>query len=479
MSASKQNSQQHFSDIPELQKLFEEAKRYIVKDGTTKRISLYRRIEKRAKELKAEKELGIAYSTIAKYYFDHQQYKTSLKYIFIALPLVKNHNLPGRVSNLYNWLAAIYLFTGDYSNALDYFQMEIEHNIKSGIEQNCFIAYSLMGNIYNDIDDDVTAEKFYIKAKELAIKYPDFGDVQISTAHLNTAIIVLKTRQEKYDEAEQLCYETIKISENLNDKRLLPIIYGALSLIQYDLGNYKKGLKFIEEAERHLSKNDIENHFTVARQKAFHYSKLGNKVAAASEFRKSFKYINDIVNIPLVKIETLHRAAELFESVNLKKDLAKVQKLLKHTEVTYQTLQSKLAIRAEQLIAFTAKFAPAEIKPKSDKIEIHAIGIGRVQINVKSIFACQTQQDKFGKNVTGIFVKDDATTYRVPSPLRGLYARLGNSNFVWINKNAFINLKHLVNNNEIKQKGKITLYGNSFNVSRSKRNLIPQQTIEI
>lgn len=466
---NKQVNHPRFSENEELQTLFVLAREYQIKDGHCKRLGLYRKIEKLARAKNAEQEIAHIMSIYARYYIDHKQYKKALHCIFEALPIAKKHAMNSRISNLYNWLAGIHLFSGDYSNALDYFQTEVEHNIKTGIEQHCFTAYNLMGNIYNDIDDDKTAEEFFTKAKHIIDKYPDFLDIQQSLVYLNTSLIVLKSKMEQYDEAKKLCFESIELAKNKNDKRLLPNLYSALSLIAYDTGEYDKGIEYANEAKKFLTKNDFENAISTYRVYAINHLKKGNKKQAADAFKECIKYFIKVPTLTLLKIETLHKAAELFEATKAKRDLQMVQKILKETELTYHTMQARLALRAEQLISFTNKLAPAEIKQPNGKIAFHAIGLGKINLSVQDIYACQTQQDTAGKNVSLLYVVDRQDYYRIPSALNSIHTMIDNENFIWINRNVFVNKTYITDWEAVTQSGIVNVQGKSFEISRRKR----------
>ncbi len=475
---TKQIIHQKFSNNEELQNLFVLVREHQIKDGYCKQLGLYRKIEKLAREQNAEKEIAHIMSVFARYYLDHKQYKKALQCIFEALPIAKKHEMNSRISNLYNWLAGIHLFSGDYSTALDYFQAEVEHNIKSGIEQHCFIAYNLMGNIYNDIDDHETASKFFTKAKDLIIKYPDFLDIVHSEVYLNTSLIVLKSGLEQYEEAKQLCFQSIELAKQSNDKRLLPNIYSALSLICYDTGEHQKGIEYANEAKKYLTKTDFENSFSVYRVFALNHYKLGNKQEAAKAFKECFKYFDKIPTFALLKIETLHKAAELFEATNAKRDLQMVQKILRETELTYHTLQARLALRAEQLISFTNRLAPAEIKQPNGKLSFHAIGLGKITLTAQEIYACQTQQATAGKNVSLMYVVNRQDYYRIPSALNSIFAMINDDNFIWINRNTFVNKKHITDWELIARRGIVNMYDKTFDVSRRKRKELLNNTTQ-
>ena len=101
-------------------------------------------------------------------------------------------------------------------------------------------------------------------------------------------------------------------------------------------------------------------------------------------------------------------------------------------------------------------------------MSVHAITMGQIDLPINKIYACQTQQDTIGKNVTQVFVKDDEHIYRIPSPLRGLFAKIDDPSFLWVDKNVFIHKNHIQDPLEIKLSAKVTLYGNQFKVSRRK-----------
>lgn len=468
-SKSKHITHPQFSENPELQNLFVKVREHQLNDGYCKRVSLYRKIEAIAREQNAEKEIVHILSVFARYYIDHQQYKKAIECIYEALPIATKHKMNSRISNMYNWLAGIRFYLGDYSNALDFFQAEVDHNIKSGLEEHCFVAYNIMGNIYSDIDDLDTAEIFFSKAKALIDKYPDFMDVQNSTVHLNTSLIVLKIGKEQYEEAKQLSFKSIELAKKVNDKRLLPNLYCALALIAYDTKKYDEGLQYAYKANKYLSKNDFDNALNIHRVVALNYLKKGNKRQASLAFKRSIEYFNKVPNLTLLKIETLNKASELFDSTNAKKDLMMVEKILKETESSYQTLQMRLAIRAEQLISFTNQLAPSETNQANRKVDFHAIGIGKISIVIQDIYACQTHQNTAGKNVSLLYVKSKDDYYRIPSALTSILAMINDKSFIWISRNCFINKNYIKDWDEVAQRGIVNVQDRVFEISRRKR----------
>lgn len=460
---------QIFSTNIELQRLLTKAHNYCNSDkNAINYTKLLKRILLKAKVLNLEKEQVHTYSLLAKHSILNEQFSKALKYIFQGLPLARKHKMNDRISNFYNWLASIYLFVGDYSNALDYYQLEIQHDISSGLEERCFIAYSMIACIYIETGDSNTAELFYDKALDLANRYPDYADVYSYTIQIHTGIVQLKIIKEQYKEAEKLCFKMIEAAALLpkRDDRILPSVYSSLALIAHKTGRYQEGIKYGQEAEKYKEFVDADGKAYIYMTLALNYLQANKKKEAMLAFEECIKCFPHLPATSFREIEVLNTAKNFFESINDTREANRLQHLIYKTEADFQVLQAKLAIRAEQLLAITTKYAPADLKPKKEKISIRVIGLGIKVIPVKNIQICFTNSINGSKNIACIKLHDVQNTYRVPLSLRQLYKKLEHKDFVWINRNVFVNKTQVTDWDFAIQSRKVTIGNLSFNISR-------------
>ncbi|MBX2909388.1 MAG: tetratricopeptide repeat protein [Chitinophagales bacterium] len=474
-----QNEKILFSNNSELQELLVRAHSYPDWGGNSaNRLKLFKNILQKADMLKLEKEQVHAFALLAKYSIFHEQFSKALEYIFQGLPLAQKHKMNDRISNFYNWLASAHLFAGDYSNALDYYQLEIKYNIENNLEERCYIAYSMIAAIYSDSGNYNAAEQFYEKAVAIEKKYPDYRDVYLSSAQVNTGNIFLKIEKGEYDEAKALCLKTLEkaIAAPVNDGRLLPNLHCSLALICHKTGNYQEGVKHAKEAEKWKDDTDASGQLYIYYVLALNQLGSGNKKEAMLAFDEC------ISRCPLPtdptstrEIDLLQEAKKFYETIGEREKIKRLNKMISHAEADMQTMQSKLAIRAEQLLAVTAKYAPANPKLNSGKISLWVIGSRITNITVEKIAACQTLQGKENRNTCRIEMIDTHKTYRVPISLRRLYDRISNPDFVWLNRNIFINKKHVEDWARAMHTGRVVLNGNTYDVSRRNLKLLKEQ----
>lgn len=463
------NQNHIFSNNSELQKLLVKVHNNSnLGDTSISHVKSLKSILRKAKELKLEKEQVYAVALLAKQSLAVGQFSKVLEYIFQGLPLAQKHKMHDRTSNFYNWLASVYLFVGDYSNALDYYQLEIKHNISSGLEEHCFIAYSMIGCIYIEIGDNNTAELFYEKALDIINRYPNHLDVYSYTTQVHTGIVQLKIVKEQYKEAEKLCFKMIEAATSLSkpDDRVLPSIYSSLALIAHKTGRYKEGIKYAHEAEKYKEFVDADGKAYIYMTLALNYLQTNQKRETMLAFDECIKCFPHLPAPSYREIEVLNTAKEFFEGISDSIEARRLQNLIHKTEINFQVLQEKLAIRAEQLLAITTKYAPAGLKPKKEKISIRVIGLGIKIISVNDILTCYTDSVNGSKNIACVKLQDVQNPYRVSLSLRKLYNKIDHKDFVWINRNLFVNKAHVPDWDLAIQSGKVTIGNSNFNISR-------------
>src|SRR5690606_35627513 len=114
------------------------------------------------------------------------------------------------------------------------------------------------------------------------------------------------------------------------------------------------------------------------------------------------------------------------------------------TELNYRTTQAKLAIRAEQLLAITTKYAPEGSETTgNNNVTFQAIGLGMLSIPREEIYICLTPQgSSSSKNSCLVWVKDRKEPYQASLSLRRLFEKINHPDFVWINRNVFVNMNY-------------------------------------
>lgn len=450
----------------ELESLLENALEQVRANGISKTAVQYKTILHHAKLMGEERIYGRCLLMLIWYYLDRLEYTLALESIHECLSLCRRINEIEWLPRLYNWLGFIHKAKGDFSNAIDYYEMEIEANLNLGWDANNFIAYNVLGNIYEYLDNNEVAESYFLKAKNLASKHSDDWNIKINLPHLNSSLIGLLTKNKRYSEAETLCYETIEFCNNNKsvERIIVAYIYYDLSLLKFYAGNYLDSMEVISKINKALFTKHKKLLLGVLCVKAYNYETLGDTDNATSFYKKSIALIDKVESIHSFKIELLKKASAYFDSIGLKKDSLKTQQLQDKLEIELQTLQTKLKLRYKSSISY----GNVTGQLNDSTISLPTIHNGIIKVNVNAINVCYTE-NKADKNVSKILVAEQNEEIRTRKSLKALYDILNHENFVWIDRNAFINKAQVNNWEQAAQRGKVDIAGKTFSISRSKR----------
>lgn len=429
-------------------------------------LSQYNRVLKIAEELGAEDEKGEVLSSIAHHYILNKKFEAALEYVFEALEIALKYPKTNRVAKHYNWLGYIYKQLGDYSNAIDFYQMEITASLQNKRPQDCFTAYSVLGNIYMDIGDIEMAISFYEKSSQLAEKYPNDEDVIHNLPNLNAAYISLLIKKGRYNEAEELCNKTLTSIRNIDAGDFIePTLYCNLSLISYYRGDNDSALRYANKMElfTHLG---ISVKFDIARLKAYSYAALGQILNAEKEYEICIELAKHNKQEHFdAKVEVLENALNFFKNKNSAL-YTKVQKVLTKLRAEQRIFNQKIALRKEQVISLLNKYAPNELQLGIKYISIQTALAGKIIIDSLRITFCETTTGKEGKNGCRIYMKGQDSYYIGRCSLSALYNTLNSSDFVWINRNVFVNKLHILNKEEYYKTGIVKVAQSNFSFSR-------------
>lgn len=450
----------------ELESLLEKALEQVETNGISKSDVLYKTILHHAKSMGEERIYGRCLLMLIWYYLDRLEYTLALECIHECISLCHRINEKEWLPRLYNWLGYIHKAKGDFSNAIDYYEMEIEANLNLGWDSNNVIAYNVLGNIYEYLDNSEIAESYLVKAKNLASKHSDDWNIKINLPHLNSSLIGLLTKNKRYSEAETLCYETIEFcNSNKSVERIVAAyIHYDLSLLKFYTGNYFESMEVVSKINKALFTKHKKLLLGVLSVKAYNYEALGDTDNATSFYKKSIALIDKVESIHSFKIELLKKASAFFDKIGLKKDSLKAQQQQDKLEIELQTLQTKLKLRYKSSISYGNVINQLN----NSTILLPTIHNGIVKLNINAINACYTD-NKSDKNVSKILVAEQLEEIRTRKSLKTLFDMFNNGNFVWIDRNAFVNKEHVSQWEQVCQKGIVNIAGKTFSISRSKR----------
>lgn len=451
----------------DLDDLLLKTQQQVSQEGKTIQPNVYKKILSLAKSLNDEKSYGKDLLMIAWHYLHKRQFNTSLLYISECLTLSKKINAQDWLPKLYNWSGYIHKAKGDFSNAIDYYELEIDINTKLNLEKDNIVAYQVLGNIYEYLENNRVAETYFLKAKSIAEKYPSYREVINNLPMLNASLICILTESNRNTEAQKLAFETLEFinKHNTVPKITTAFIYEALSLIYFENKQYDRSIEYVLKADKFPIKNYGELLFSVIRLKAYNYEVLGDYDNAILFYRKSIQLIEKVNGAYVPRLETLKKAVAFYEKNGHTKEANRVYLLMDKIEAELQTLHAKLKLRYRA--AFSYESINNEIAG-SKILTLQTINNGTVKLNMKTITACYTDNST-QKNVSTILIAEQQNEITTRKSLKSLYEIINHDNFVWIDRNAFINKANVEDWEQVAQMGKVTIAGKNFSVSRSKR----------
>lgn len=451
----------------DLADLISRARNQLSLEGATVSPTVYKRILNLAKELSEEELYGEGLMMISWHYLSKRQFNTSLLYITECLRLSNKLNIQRWLPRLYDWSGYIHKAKGDFSNAIDFYELEINANTKLDLEKDNIVAYQVLGNIFDELENHKVAESYFLKAKSIAEKYPNYREVINNLAQVNLSLIGIMSDSQRNTEAKKLAYETLKFVETHKSipRETIQSVYDTLSHAYYNSKDYNKSVEYALKADSYPIKKHPLISFSICRVLSYNYDALKNIVEAQKYYKKSLVWVNKIEGEYNSKVEIIKRAIVFYEKQNLRKEAQTAYSLLDKVEAEQQTLRSKLNLRYRTAISYenvTNDITANKV------IRISTIHNGIVDVKANTINVCYTENG-LHKNVTKILVTKKSEEIRTRKSLKTLFDTINHDNFVWIDRNVFINKTYVSDWEQVAQKGSVNIAGKIFTVSRSKR----------
>ena len=184
------------------------------------------------------------YIAIGSIYVNTNDYKDSaIVYFNRALETFKETNSIYYIASTYlrisNFYYNLYLSSKDTANfkfAINYSQKSLEISKKYNISSYIGTAYEIIGESYRTINN--TDSAYYYLKKSLDVRREGnnvFGIVN-SLTKIGSYFLALK----KYSQAEKYLIEALELSQVIDSHQVTKDIYGNLSTLYYETGQYKK-----------------------------------------------------------------------------------------------------------------------------------------------------------------------------------------------------------------------------------------------
>ena len=135
-----------------------------------------------------------------------------------------------------NKKAAVYLKVGMYQDAINSYLESAQFNEQIGNETDNKKIYNNVAMIYSEMNQLKNTQKYFEKSLAISRRYNNRNDIAVGLMDVSTILIYDK----KYDAALEKLEEALKISNALNDARLLRTCYNLMAQCYKAYGNQKK-----------------------------------------------------------------------------------------------------------------------------------------------------------------------------------------------------------------------------------------------
>ncbi len=138
--------------------------------------------------------------------------------------------------------AGVYLKVGFYQDAIDSYLEAASLNEQIGNSSANTKIYNNVAMIYSEMNQLQNTQSYFEKSLAISRRYNNRNDIAVSLMDVSTILIYKK----KYDKALENLEEALKISNALNDARLLRTCYNLMAQCYKAYGNTKKSDEYYD-----------------------------------------------------------------------------------------------------------------------------------------------------------------------------------------------------------------------------------------
>ncbi|MBL0013896.1 MAG: tetratricopeptide repeat-containing sensor histidine kinase [Flavobacterium sp.] len=261
---------------------------------TAKAFFYYNKALSLAKKSKWKDGIAISNFYLGTVNYDHHNFKRAL--LFLAQSL--NTSNKKRRSKSLQLIAEVYLYTNNFSKALDYSYRALEIDEAIGNKKGIAKIYANLGSIYYGIKDYSKSLSYYQKAIKLNDELGNISDLAIINRNIGGLYNSLKKIQISltyYEKANVLC-------EKANNKALQARILSDVSLVYFNSQNYDKAIEHC-----YLSLKAIPKGINDKQTAAFTFGVLGDSYIEKAKANRNNLVLLDSANSNLNKALKLHR----------------------------------------------------------------------------------------------------------------------------------------------------------------------------
>ena len=138
--------------------------------------------------------------------------------------------------------ASVYLKAGSYQDAINSYLEGAKYNDEIGNAISNTKIYNNVAMIYSELNQLQNTQKYFEMSLSISRRYNNRNDIAVGLMDVATILIYKK----KYDNALEKLEEALKISNALNDARLLRTCYNLMAQCYKAYGNNKKSNEYYD-----------------------------------------------------------------------------------------------------------------------------------------------------------------------------------------------------------------------------------------
>lgn len=343
--------------------------------------------------------------------YQYTDYKKSKQYATQAIELTDSENLKELQAEAYRNVATLHTLSGDYSTALHYDNIALQHSRATHDSLGISVDYNNIGNDYFDLGEYDEAYNYFTQSYRIAKEindslrmtiamhnvgrvFKELGQYDRALNHLKISRNISRKindqegvpysydeigdvmlRQEKYDSAMYFLMNSLRLSREQDIKVLEPRTLTKIATINLHKKDYKTALAYYDTTYQRHEKTD--NRFGIAEVELGR----GSVYMSQRKFDDALKYVNRSLSIAketnarILEIKCFNTLATLWEAKgDYKKSLSYFKQFKQLEDSLFShDMQEKLS-RDQIRFATEAKdteiaAAMSEMRDKDDKLK--------------------------------------------------------------------------------------------------------------
>ena len=307
--------------------------------------STYTQLKGLVEEFSPKLKTELEHFTGVSYFSNFQSEEKAVNHYLKGIKIAKENNDSLNISNLNYSLSALYFWRKDYKKSssyaqkcFNYFPSDAELKRKSKI-------YVLLGSLQLSLDKNYDeALRYYKLAYETQLKSGNHADTPITLNNIGEIYFL----QKNYKKAKEYLNQAIEISDSLSIMDAKAYGFYVLGQVEIKQGNYDEGVKKIEGAIDWWKNNNYKKDLIFGYEVLYKAYQDNNQYKKASEIQDSLILLNEKLYEER-KIASLEEMRTKYESDQKELELEKKQK---EAELANQRTEMVSREKQIQIIVF-------------------------------------------------------------------------------------------------------------------------------